>query len=181
MKRIVLITFSLILASCTTQLKVEPTQSDSSMVVGTVIKNAENFQYYGRSSVNGEDRDNIQLTILNHSSGELFEVKTNRDGFFYFDADVNSKYQLVKIYYISKSPDGSWADLYHDSQNIIFSIDRPGVSNLGTIYWYNNFDTNYYMVNKIDNFEGVRDYFSSNFDSSLWNSTQWYTILVGSY
>jgi len=178
MKRILLLlNLSFLLLSCSvtsTTLKVEPSNDSNTLVIGSISLDAKNFKMYGYATVNGHHTKNIKLTFANLTNGEKFEVKSyDKSGLFYFSANEESRYQLVKIYFKVTRSNDSWADVWTNPSDIMFDTSREGVYNIGLLTWEADKKMDFYEVTPTKEFYRVKELVFEEYPDSLWLQNNW--------
>jgi hypothetical protein len=151
-----------------------PDTADSSILVGTIRLQAQNFVVFnaGSITVNGIHTSGIELIFSDLTTGEKTTIVSKRDdGLFFFFPIPGHNYALVKIHFIVQRG-SSWADVWADKALswIILENIHSGVNILGHLDWQaNKMAATHHVVTIDPDDEGIRKAFHAAFPNSKWN------------
>ena len=142
----------------------EPT-GENTLVVGKV-------EYFLTDDFKAYSSNEFELSVRSSKTGS-FKVTTDEDGFFYFPVWAGSKVWITDI-------ESRGVKVLSVPQvrlrRLQFTSSGSGVSNIGTIYWW-NYDTNRPFLRY--GFNSGNKYFNSLANASpgsLWLQEEWYRI-----
>jgi hypothetical protein len=149
---------------------------NQTLVVGIIIQHGTGYKYYGGVSVNGTNKNGIEITMQEIKNGNTYTMKTQNDGSFFSFNIPEGTYKVTKIYLENRS--GScWASMtWTPLGNNTFNIINGKINNFGTIYWDCNRNIRNYVSCNQD-YGQVRDLFNGKYLAN-WNLREWININI---
>jgi hypothetical protein len=180
----------IITGGCATTSRItEPTNAESTLLVGRIILACTNFP--GNWHVNGEHSNGIMVDFRNISTNAVVSVKARGyDGIFYV-VDPEAGGYIVEKFTIETSGGRHRVLLRHETNEYtFFKIQRNAVNNLGDIRWFASYESmeskeyarrggskGIYRANTSHtyelNFTELKDWFGETYPDSAWNNKNW--------
>lgn len=152
----------------------DASEENQTLVVGQIILEAKGFLTYGSVSVNGINRNGIEITIQEVSTGKEYKMKSFIRGIFHSVKIPEGSYRITS-YYFKKSVGNSWADVRQNNPGYKFEIVNGKVNNMGLIQW--NSERGKQTVSLYNSqYDQVRSEFQKEFEKSNWNEREWINI-----
>lgn len=171
--RLSLVLSALLISGCSTTMH-EPSDSNSTMVVGTLVLEAAHFQRAHNASVNGRTGKDIEITVENLDTRvEQTITTTGQSGLFHFAAEPDVYYRIKKVFYKSHGTRGSWQSIWNHPRTIFWVTDSDVVHNLGHLAWQADKRAGNYGVQASGDYQAVRDRFESRYSKSEWLDKHW--------
>lgn len=172
-KRIGVLLVCCLFASCASTFNVEPKDEGSNLVIGQLHLEATNFQYLGTATVNGKHFKDIQIKIRELSTGKLLSTKTQGEyGLFYISPTIGSRYQIVEMTY-TNIIGGYTAVLVGTPTNVVFDIDKSGVTYLPKVNWKADDKLKSYAMITTEKTSEIDYIFKEKYMDSKWNNYPW--------
>ena len=167
----ILVAVGLFFVSCTSFPT--PDENAQTLVVGQIVSEASGFFNYGSATVNGINKDGIEIIIKNAESGKTYVMTSQKDGMFYSTDIPKGYYILTKLYY-KKTTLFRWADLWFESLDE-FEIVEGVVNNFGILDWTSVRAARFTLTANKE-YEQVRARFEGRSQASNWNLREWKNV-----
>jgi len=166
MKRISFLLLLFLLVSCASITRYEPKSDNDSLVIGKIKMENRNFITSGSVSVNGTYTGNIEISIVNMTTGEIIKTKTDKNGLFmFYNLSTSDNYQIIKIYF-KKEEGKAWADVWVNTTKYMFIPTYNSIKDIGYYIVKTDKINNIWDINRIEG--TVFDDFVNIYKDSKW-------------
>jgi hypothetical protein len=176
-KLLVLFVLLLSLAGCAAIPN--PSKPTDSLLVGRMTLEAKGADSFSGTSVNGNQKSGINITLLNSDTQKEYKLITHM-GFFYLLNPDPGKYIISKLSFESDSAGGSWANVWWSPRYRLpfILVDSGKVINLGSLQWtFEKYGNSFFSTIKIEGTpEELKTMFTENYPKSLWLDREWVNI-----
>jgi hypothetical protein len=169
------------------RLYFEPTNEDSSLVIGRITLTAENFPSKWR--IKGDYTNGIVMHLRNFKTNEIINVRSRgADGFLHLLLDTPGQYEITGFFYKNKEGNTTVTLRYRSSYPHLINIKKGTVNNLGDMHWIEKFEETAYKAGGksefkvseelrfIENYDQVKEWFQKKYLSSAWNNKNWINV-----
>jgi hypothetical protein len=171
MNRMILGVFivSSMIISCASFTKNEPQNTDDSLIIGQIEFKCVNFDYYGPVTVNGTNKEGVEVKINDLTTGEQKTAIANQNGLFtFYNLSTSHQYQITELYYIKSQGNASADAILYPGNKYNFIPVLGKVLSIGSYKGYLDKSTKKGSLEK--NNSDVIDAFKKQFKDSKWNS-----------
>lgn len=149
----------------------DPNEETTTLTVGKIILDLKNIK-----NTNSVVKSNIIIRLKDQQTEKIIELRSTIGGLFYTLDLSEGKYSIESLSYRLPAEDYSIGIKFMNN-NHTFSIQSPGVNNLGKIDW--KVDGNKRPLFEIvANHSEVYDQFIEKYEDSLWLQETWNDINV---
>ncbi len=182
----------IVIGGCaTTSIITEPTNAESTLLVGRIILTCTDFPRNWH--VNGEHSTGITVAIRNMSTNKIISARSRGyDGMFYI---INPDVGKYKIEQFTSETGGDLYRvtlMYAPPENTFFIVKKNTVNNLGDIEWYEKaeieaskehlgtksqtrlFTTESHNFKR--NYAELKSWFAETYPDSAWNDMNWNSL-----
>lgn len=153
-----------------------PTSSSDTLLVGQLVFKLSGFKHYGAATVDGTQKNMVQITLRNVFENTDTTVMTHGPhGMFFVSGLKPADYEIVKLYF-RKSVGSAWANVTLRPGTVAdFRLDAGGVTDVGKIaVSFDNGVSN--SVESLRGYKAVQSEFAAKFAKSAWNSAKWHDV-----
>lgn len=153
-----------------------PTSTSDTLFVGQLVFNLTGFKKYGAATVNGSQKNMVEVTLRNVFENTSVTVETHDpNGMFFASGLKPGDYEIVRLYY-KASVGSAWTDVILRPGTVLDFRPAPvGVTNVGKITAsFDNGVSN--SVKSPKGYTAVDAGFAKQFPKSAWNSAKWSSV-----
>jgi len=142
------------------------------LLVGVVIHEGKNFGTTLGLTIDGINKDNIEITIYEINRKKSYTLKTKGEGIFFSEKLPEGTYQLRKLFLRNTLNNASVTVAWETQNDIRFEVVNGKINNLGIINWNCEKNVRNSITYNRDHDE-VAELFKTRKEYQNWNEKEW--------